>query len=379
MDGDPECSAESVVRGLARRHPDTDIRYVASETGAALQRNVGIDLAHGDVVIFIDDDCTVEPGLFKVLTRAYGDPSVVGVTGRIDGPSCERLGSNPHSRLRWLLLGGGRQGSMTSFGFRRPIIDVEQARDVQYMPGPLMSARRDLAAEVRFDERLAAYSLGEDDDFSYRLSRRGRIRYDPSAVVNHHELGWRHMDRREMDRLQVINRTYLFRKNFAQTLRARASFATLIAVLCAHRVLNREWSGLRGLVDGIRQVRRSGAARAGSTGELGRRLRFVPKSARNYHIRVSSRCLGIRTRVDRARWVIHLRFSKRHWGRRRRRGRRLWSGSWHALGRAAQGRARPHSAPDSADPRGLDGGGICKRSRIDVAGTELPRVAAADP
>ena len=237
---------------------------MASETGAALQRNVGIDLAHGDVVIFIDDDCAVEPGLFEVLTRAYGDPSVVGVTGRIDGPSCERLGSNPHSRLRWLLLGGGRQGSMTSFGFRRPIIDVEQARDVQYMPGPLMSARRDLAAEVRFDERLAAYSLGEDDDFSYRLSRRGRIRYEPSAVVNHHELGWRQMDRREMDRLQVVNRTYLFRKNFAQTLRARASFATLIAVLCAHRVLNREWSGLRGLVDGIRQVRPVGCRARGT-------------------------------------------------------------------------------------------------------------------
>jgi glycosyltransferase involved in cell wall biosynthesis len=276
VDGDPERSAESVVRALAHRHPDMDIRCVASEAGAALQRNVGIDVARGDVVVFIDDDCTVEPGLFEALTRAYGDPSVVGATGRIDGPSHERLGSNPHSRLRWLLLGGGRQGSMTSFGFRRPIVDVEQARDVQYMPGPLMSARRDLAAEVRFDERLAAYSLGEDDDFSYRLSQRGRIRYEPSAVLKHHELGWRHMDRRQMDRLQVVNRTYLFRKNFSQTLRARASFATLLAVLCAHRVVNREWSGLRGLVDGIRHVRRSGAVGVESRNKPLPSLRLVP-------------------------------------------------------------------------------------------------------
>ena len=276
VDGDPERSAESVVRELGNRYPDTDIRYVASEPGAALQRNVGIDLARGDVVVFIDDDCTVEPGLFEVLTSAYRDPSVVGATGWIGGPSCNRLGSNPHSRLRWLLLGGGRQGSMTCFGFRRPIIDVEQPRDVQFMPGPFMSARRDVAAEVRFDERLAAYSLGEDDDFSYRLSRRGRIRYEPSAVVYHEELGWRHMDRRKMDCLQVVNRTYLFRKNFSQTFRAKASFATFLAVLCAHRVLNREWSGLRGLVDGIRHVRRSGALREESRGELRRSLWFVP-------------------------------------------------------------------------------------------------------
>jgi hypothetical protein len=170
---------------------------------------------------------------------------------------------------------------MTSFGFRCPIIDVEQARDVQFMPGPLMLARRDLAAEVRFDERLAAYSLGEDDDFSYRLSRRGRIRYEPSAVVNHHELGWRQMDRRQMDRrqmdrLQVVNRTYLFRKNFSQTLRGRAGFATLLAALCAHRVLTREWSGLRGLVDGIRHVHRWDASDVESRDKPLSSFRLVP-------------------------------------------------------------------------------------------------------
>ena len=67
------------------------------------------------------------------------------------------------------------------------------------------------------------------------------------------------MDRRKLDRLRVINRTYLFRKNFPQTLRARAGFAALLVILCAHRKLNREWSGLRGLLEGIGQMRRSGA------------------------------------------------------------------------------------------------------------------------
>ncbi len=276
VDGDPAHSAEGVVRGVGDRYPALDIRHVASDPGAALQRNVGIDLAGGEVVVFIDDDCIVEPGLFEVLTSVYEDPSVVGATGWIEGPSCDRLGSNPNSRLRWLLLGGGRQGSMTSFGFRRPIIDVEQPRDVQFMPGPFMSARRDVATEVRFDERLAAYSLGEDDDFSYRLSQRGRIRYAPAAVVKHQELGWRHMDRRQMDCLQVVNRTYLFRKNFTQTLRARASFALLLALLCGHRVVNREWSGLRGLVDGMRHVRRSGALSVDSQAESLPSLRAIP-------------------------------------------------------------------------------------------------------
>jgi hypothetical protein len=58
------------------------------------------------------------------------------------------------------------------------------------------------------------------------------------------------MDQRGLDRLQVVNRTYLFRKNFPQTLRSRAGLAALLVILCVHRVLNREWSGLHGLVEG---------------------------------------------------------------------------------------------------------------------------------
>ncbi len=148
---------------------------------------------------------------------------------------------------------------MTSFGFRRPIVDVDRSHLVEYMPGSCMSARRALAAEVRFDEnleRLGGYGLGEDDDFSYRLSRRGHIRYVPSAVAHHDELGARTIDRRTLDRLLVINRTYLYRKNFAGTLRGKVGLAGLFALIFAHRIINREWQGVRGLVDGFREASR---------------------------------------------------------------------------------------------------------------------------
>jgi GT2 family glycosyltransferase len=257
VDGDPERSAESVVRELVGHLPKAEVRYLTTGTGMTVQRNAGIDAAGGDVVVLIDDDCTAEAGLFEALTAAYEEPGVVGATGRVKQPPRARFGSS--RRLRWLLLGGGRPGSMTSYGHRRPIIDVDQACDVEYMYGPLMTARRDIAAQVRFDERLGAYSLCEDDDFSYRLSRRGRIRYEPAAVVQHSELGLRTADQRRMDRLRVIDRAYMFRKNFPFTLRARAGFAALIAALCVHRLLNREWSGLRGLVEGTLQLFRAGA------------------------------------------------------------------------------------------------------------------------
>lgn len=268
VDGDPDRSAAAPFDEVRAGHVQLRAHYLATAPGLTLQRNVGIDAAEGDVVVLIDDDCTVQEGLFEALAGAYRDSSVVGVTGLIEEPSKGRLGSNRY--LRWLLLGGGRQGTMSSFGFRRPLIDYGHARDMEFMYGPLMSARRELAAAVRFDERLSAYALGEDDDFSYRLSRHGRLRFEPSAVVNHHELGRRQMDQRTIDRMHVINKSYLFHKNFPSTLRARAGFTALLGMLFMHRVLNREWSGVRGLCEGVAEVRRArrAAGRSGET-ELG--------------------------------------------------------------------------------------------------------------
>jgi glucosyl-dolichyl phosphate glucuronosyltransferase len=255
VDGDPERSAAPPFAELRLAHPDVCARYIASETGMTLQRNKGIDAARGSVVVFIDDDCTVEPDLFEALARVYRDSSVIGATGLILEPANPRFASN--GRLRRLLVGGGQEGTMNRFGFRRPLVDLERGHDMEFMYGPLMSARREYAADVRFDESLSAYALGEDDDFSYRLSRRGRLRYEPTAAVHHHEMGRRGMDLRKINRIHVVNKTYLFHKNFPVTRRARACFAALLAMLFVHRVLNREWSGLLGLTDGLKEVRRT--------------------------------------------------------------------------------------------------------------------------
>jgi GT2 family glycosyltransferase len=263
VDGDPERSAEPVVRELEGRLElaggggGRSIRYISSPPGLTLQRNRGIDAASGEVVVFTDDDCTLEPGIFESLTSAYADGSLVGASGRVIQPQNGRIGSDQYSRLRRLVLGGGAQGTMTSFGFRRPIVDVDREHEIEFMPGPFMSARRDAAAAVRFDERLTGYALGEDDDFSFRLSRTGRIRYLPDALVYHREVGQRALDQRTFNRNLVVNRSYLLRKNFGTHPRARLGFGAMVAVFCAHRIINREWAGLRGLLEGLVEVRRS--------------------------------------------------------------------------------------------------------------------------
>ena len=243
VDADPRQSALAAAESLGVR-----VRVLSSEPGMTVQRNRGVDEASGDVVVFLDDDVEVDPGLFAGLAETYRDPSIVGATGYIVEPDPDRVGA-PGTRSRRLLL-GAKEGTFTSAGYPRYLSRVDREADVEFMQGCFMSARRELAARVRFDETLAGYALAEDEDFAYRLSRHGRIRFVPKLRIVHKKLGFASQDSREFGRLVIRNRRYLFRKNFPQTRRARAAFALLVVALVAHRLVNREWRGALGLVEG---------------------------------------------------------------------------------------------------------------------------------
>jgi glycosyltransferase involved in cell wall biosynthesis len=252
IDADAEQSSRPVVNAFDQQVAPS-VRYHNTEPSLTRQRNLGIDDASGDVVVFLDDDVSIEPDLFGRLAEVYLDPSIVGVTGQVIEPQDRRMLS-PGSRFRRLLPGGGKDGTFTRYGYPRYLSDPYQDRDVEFMRGCFMSARRDAAREVRFDEHLGGYALAEDEDFSYRLSRIGRIRYVSRIVVEHRKLGFGSADTRGFDRRVVVNRAYLFKKNFEQTPAARAEFALLVAMLVGHRVLNREWRGAQGLLEGAAQV-----------------------------------------------------------------------------------------------------------------------------
>src|SRR2546423_1542809 len=131
------------------------------------------------------------------------------------------------------------------------------------MPGGLMTARREAALRIRFDERLSGYGLCEDEDFSYRLSRGGRLRYLPRATVAHRNVGAGEKlgDSREFNRMVVVNRAYLFRKNFRRTARARLGFAMLVGVLAVPRAVNGAPAGALGLLHGSLAARRHARGR----------------------------------------------------------------------------------------------------------------------
>ena len=247
VDGAEDGSAAPLVAGFDAA--PLPVKHVPAPRGLTIQRNRGVSVASGDVVVFFDDDVSVAPDVFGLLEGAYADPGVIGATGRvIEGDGGRLVGKE--SGLKRYLFGGGTEGHFTRFGYPRRIIAFDREDDIDFMQGCFMSVRRAAAVTTRFDESMTGYALAEDEDFSYRLSRRGRIRFLPRAVVHHKNLGFGTRDGRAFGRQVVMNRTYLFRKNFRRSLAARAQFALFIALLVIHRTMNREWAEVRGLLEG---------------------------------------------------------------------------------------------------------------------------------
>jgi len=248
VDGSADGSAAPVAAAAGAR-------YVASPPGLTRQRNAGLAAARSDVVVFLDDDAALEPDALAVLAEVYADRDVVGATGRVEEPASHRIGGQ-RSGVRRLLRGRRQEGTFMACGYPRRVVVGAEAIDVEQMPGCFMSARLEPARATRFDERLPGYALAEDEDFSYRLSRLGRVRYDPRAVVHHDNSGFAGRDRRAFGRTVVVHRWYLLHKNFAPTPFARLQFAALVVVFVVHRLLNRDLAGVRGLLAGVGAISR---------------------------------------------------------------------------------------------------------------------------
>lgn len=264
VDGDESGSAAAVAREVGAT-TDVPVRHVLAERGLTRQRNVGLRELRGEVVVFIDDDARLGPDALRQVAEAFSDPGVVGATGRVVEPASNRVGGKS-AAVRRLLPGGGGEGRFTRYGYPNRLMDEHRDHEVEFMAGCFMAARSSTARAVGFDEELPGYGLAEDEDFSYRLSRHGRIRYLAQAVVHHDNGGFGGRDRRAFGRQVVRNRAYLFRKNFPQTRLAKAQFGLLLLVLLAHRVLNRDALGALGLVEGAVELARAAVSASRSSG-----------------------------------------------------------------------------------------------------------------
>lgn len=156
------------------------VRYVhlpRHGRGFGYTRNVGVREAHGDILLFIDDDCEAEQGWGEALIEPFHkDPQILGVAGAVMVRDCGLIGYAEN------ILGFPGGGLRYRHDARGQIVPT------RYLSTCNCAYRRKAVLDAGGfpeDARLG----GEDYLVAERVSALGACVYAPAAAVYHRPRG----------------------------------------------------------------------------------------------------------------------------------------------------------------------------------------------
>jgi glycosyltransferase involved in cell wall biosynthesis len=220
VDGAPpdETLTEEVVRSAAGSTAFKTC-YVRAGGGTAIQRNVGIELAAGDFVAFIDDDIRPEKGFFDAIVAAFAEDREKKVGGIVGYRTNEHFSAESTGRWRWYR----RLGLLTTFEPGRydfkcgyPINANLQppfngVRSVDFMTTSCAVWRREVIdSGLRFDPFFKDYGVLEDAHFALRAGRTWKLLQCGDARCVHDASPNGRVDRRRTGYKCVVNYYYVF-------------------------------------------------------------------------------------------------------------------------------------------------------------------------
>ena len=227
-----------------------DYLYDPSLSGAAAARNRAMDLATGDIWLFLDDDVDLELDFIQCLLEAYDKlPHADGLSGIITNYTVP----SPLPRLWTAIFARGPFHDQ-----RQPIYwACERLRnsdpiEVQNFTSALMSFRQNVVRDVRFDPNYPG-ALAEDVDFCWQLPPGTRMFIVPQARLAHNRSPINRVNSHWL-RIQAEASHYLYERHLKFAIRCQIWFVWLkvgyAIALVATSIRRRSLEGWRALLAG---------------------------------------------------------------------------------------------------------------------------------
>jgi GT2 family glycosyltransferase len=256
------CLVRSLVASApAGRHPELVYLWDCGINGAAAARNAGLDLARGEIVVFIDDDVVPAADVLERLLAHYARrPELAAIAPVIT--NYPRPGWVQRAYHRLFCVGPLRDERQPVYWYWRQLEGA--VVPVRMFTGAMMSFRRAALGSLRYDARYRAASVGEDIDLCWALGARGgrlAIATDAHSV---HTTAPRPAARPEA--AQIMSWAFVYDKHVRKTPGARLAFGWYVvgAVLAAGIAAVREGTSAP-LVSAMAGVRGIFTDYAGST------------------------------------------------------------------------------------------------------------------
>ncbi len=246
------------IRGRWPVARPTTLTYVrVPEGGLTRQRNAAVVRLTSDVILFVDDDSTLERDCLERLAEPYREDrerTLGGVQAAIVDEVPRPAGSDLFRRFFVLTQEDPtRPAVLLASGWPRYCSLPERRMPAEVIRGTAASFRREVFETERFEESFSGYALAEDCDFSYRVSRRWQLIVEPAARTHHSPSRAARPEGRTYHRMSVAHSWHLFRRYrggptaWLAFLWSRVG-GGLLAV--RHSLQTRSLDPLRGIADG---------------------------------------------------------------------------------------------------------------------------------
>lgn len=203
-----------MVRAVAENPFPFRVRHLRTERpSAARQRNLGGEVAQGELVFFIDDDVILDSEFLEEICGVFEldeDHQVGGISGTMVNNSVVPLSLWNRLALRLTLgplpdsLAGRLIGPAVNF---LPEDRPNTVQEVEWLPSGCSAYRREVFLAHRFPEHFEGYSFAEDVHLSARVAKTHRLLNTTRARLYHHDTGREtHRDWRALGESMVRHR-----------------------------------------------------------------------------------------------------------------------------------------------------------------------------
>jgi GT2 family glycosyltransferase len=225
--------------------------------GAAVARNRAMEIAEGDIWLFLDDDVILETDFLKEILAVYsGYPEVTGVSGIVTN---YRPPSWQFRLWDLIFVRGPFHDERQAIYWKADRLQGANPIAVGKFGAGLMSFRARAVKGIRFDGNLRGVPAGEDVDFCMRLQSGALLMIAPRARLIHNRSSTTRSQQHHIRR-DLQSAHYLYRRNWNYGINNRLCFLwltvgyALMATLASVR--RRSLDPWRALVGGFRDARR---------------------------------------------------------------------------------------------------------------------------
>ncbi|KKP36091.1 MAG: hypothetical protein UR26_C0001G0135 [candidate division TM6 bacterium GW2011_GWF2_32_72] len=208
--------------------------YKHTPRGAAYQRNVGINLASSELLLFFDDDVELLPDYIEQVVKTLEKhPQYFGGQGdAINHPVSSKLSGL--IRKFFMLHQDQSHGAFLFSGMSTHAYGTKNFKQIECVGGCCMFFKAAALKDERFDESLRDYSFMEDCDLSKRVSNKFPLCYIPTARLYHYHSPAGRDRLVDLKKIEIRNYSYLFFKNFypQNRLRILGYTWTLFGMFC---------------------------------------------------------------------------------------------------------------------------------------------------